>query len=90
MCTHTGSQFVQSSVQRIQTFFSQLQFNTTTSERTRAFLVELLDPKGVKMTLEAQKLQEYVAQCLQPPTAGAEIGELIRYFTLDSTCIAGM
>ena len=65
-----------SSVQRIQAFFSQLQFNTTTSERTRTFLMELLDPKGERMTLEAQKIQEYVGQCLQPPTAGAESSKL--------------
>ena len=71
-----------SSAQRIQAFFSQLQFNTTTSERTRAFLMELLDPKGDRMTLEAQKVQEYVAQCLQPPTTGAEKSEVFGMWEL--------
>ena len=78
---YTGSQFVHSSVQRIQAFFSQLQFNTTTSERTRAFLMELLDPKGERMTLESQKIQEYVGQCLQPPIPGAESSETRRFWS---------
>ena len=84
----SGSQFVHSSVQRIQTFFSQLQFNTTTSDRTRAFLMELLDPKGERMTLESQKIHEYVGQCLQPPTPGAELSETcIQIFYLHDFCI---
>ena len=37
--------------------------------------MELLDPKGERMTLESQKIQEYVGQCLQPPTPGAELSE---------------
>lgn len=37
--------------------------------------MELLDPKGDRLTLEAQKVQEYVGQCLQPPTPGAERSE---------------
>ena len=70
------------SVERIQAFFSQLQFNTTTSDRTRAFLMELLDPKGDRMTLEAQKVHEYMGQCLQPPTSGDEKSEHLFRFGL--------
>ncbi len=62
--THTGSLFLKSSVDRIQSFMSRFSFQTPLEDRTATYLQELLNPRGDKTTLEAQKIQEYVRVCL--------------------------
>ena len=73
--THTGSLFLRSSIQRIHSFLSRFTFETPLQDRTRLFLEELLNPRGGKTTLEAQKIEEYVRECIQNMDTPKETGE---------------
>ncbi len=57
------------------------------------YLTELLNPRGSKVTLECQKIQEYVAECLQcaavvPEAAAAAEVKGIIYLWVTLLCAA--
>ena len=63
--THTGSQFVQSSVERIQSFLTRFHFPAHSTSTTESYLLELLNPRDEASTVESQKVQEFISHCLQ-------------------------
>lgn len=62
---YTGSQLVQSNAMRIQSFLSRHQFPSHTPSTTWTYLQEVLTQRSDRVTLEAQKVQEYVNECVQ-------------------------
>lgn len=50
---------------KIQSFLSRYQFPSHTPSTTQTYLQEVLMRRGDRVTLEAQKVQEYVHDCLQ-------------------------
>ena len=71
-----ASQLVHSNALKIQSFLSRHQFPSHTSTTTQIYLQEVLTQRGDRTTLEAQKVQEYVNECMHNSRAELESGML--------------
>ncbi len=86
VCVVSVQHEVQSNSRTIQTLLTRYRSFYSASSTTQAYLQEVLSYHGDKVTLEAQKVQEFVNECLQNSKSDLDQGVCVCVclFTMDT------